>query len=160
MVRIIPHKISIRGGKVERGVEVNPSIETPKRFAAVFSDETSLFPWVKPPLEPGGLARIVDQSTGLETPYLIPAGHDLEVSFIMISINQEARCRCYIDGQLVVEDVFEPGHTEAYTVYGPRISNIDPNLVNNHTIDFTIKNLGDYYLYGSFGLFAKEIVVR
>jgi len=160
MVRIIPHKISIRGGKVERGVEINPSIETPKRFALVFSDETSLFPWVKPPLDPGATVSAIDQSTGLETPYTIPAGHDLVVSFVVISVNQEARCRCYIDGQLVVEDIFEPGHTEAYEIYGPRISNIDPNLVNNHTIHFTATNLGDYKLYGSLGVFAREIVVR
>jgi len=160
MVRVTPARISVRAGRTVRGVEINPSLQTPKRFAVVFSDVVSLFPFVKSPLDPGNTARTIDQSTGLETPYTVPAGYDLEVLFIMVSVNQECLCRCYIDGQLVAEDVFESGHSEAYTVYGPRISHIDPNLVTSHTIDFTITNIGDYKLYGSLCAFGIETKVK
>jgi len=115
-----------------------------KIFMLTGDTESSDFPWVIPPMEPGETRYLIDVETGLEMPFTIPVGYDFEVIKIWGSSSEPYIGREYVDGNLdsnlhvVPFDVYfeqEIGLT--------KISDFDPTLSTEHTYAISITHLGD-----------------
>lgn len=120
-----------------------------KIFGAVFSDIASIYAWVLPALAPGASAHLVNQETGVATPYSFPAGYTFGLLARIMALSQDCRWDIYMDGQLVVGGVLEGGipfDREEMLKFSSAL--IDPTAASPHTMDLVFINLGTANLYG------------
>ncbi|MBA7500730.1 hypothetical protein ES704_03490 [subsurface metagenome] len=120
-----------------------------KIFGALFSDIASLYPWVLPALTSGASAHLVDQETGLATPYTFGAGYTFSLLARVIALSQDYRWDIYMDSQLVVGGALEGGipfDREEMLKFSSAL--IDPTASSPHEIDMVFTNLGTANLYG------------
>lgn len=118
-------------------------------LATVFSDEASLFSFVKGVLASGNTAHLVDTATGSDTPYTIPAGYEFTAVMFWYSFDQPLEVRIYVDTQLYAKDYPEvPGTWYENDVVTFQVGLIDPTYASAHSFDLTMKNLGALDLKG------------
>jgi len=120
-----------------------------KMFGALFSSIASVYPWVVSMLAPGASAHLVDQETGLATPYSFPAGYALSLLSRWGDFSQDCRWDIYMDGQLVISGIVEGGipyDREDMLKFSSLL--IDPTAASAHSVDMVFTNMGSENLYG------------
>lgn len=114
------------------------------------SDTASAYGFVKSPIASGDSAHIVNMTTGVDTPYTIPAGYEFIWLMTLYSINQPTLVQILLDTYLYVEYYPLPDSTYYDNYVIPfRISMVDPTLASAHLFDVTLKNLGALDLKGT-----------
>jgi len=138
------YSTDVSRGAFHKAIEVVKYNEKKKEFGLCYDNKVSLFPWViTGSLAPNNEVHLIDMETGMPMPFTIPKGYDLEVIKYWGSSNQPIRGRLYIDG-IFISNL----HFVDYAVYFEqevglaKISDLDPTLSAEHTIDITIENTG------------------
>lgn len=116
-----------------------------KFFSLTFTDGiTSLFPHViSTPLASGETASLIDEETGIPMPFTVPAGYDFKVLKYWASTNEPYEGYLYFDGQLVSTlnfvdfDVYFEQEVALF-----KLSDLDPELASEHTVEIKVKNMG------------------
>lgn len=124
------------------GIKLKPR-QSLKMFSIVASDETSLFPHVKPVIPPGGESHLYDPTTGAVTPYTVPEGYGLEIIQFSSGANTNRRVRMYADGQLI-GDCFILAAYHPYwesNIVGMSTEMLDPAHASSHDIDWLFSNM-------------------
>jgi len=115
-----------------------------KTFIIVADTETSAYPWVISPVSPGSTVHFIDAETGIELPFTVPVGYDLEILKIWGCGSETVLAKEYVDGYLV-DNIhlvsFYPYFEQEINL--TRISDFDPTLSTEHTYDIRATNLGD-----------------
>lgn len=128
-----------------------------KIFGLVFSDAPSVFPWVKPPLVPGASERLVDQETGIPTPYTVEAGYTIAIISLRGGCSQDTLFEIFFDafpaGGVVVSAV-AGGATPLYQEDLLPFSTGRIDATISHDLDDVLTNLGTANLYGGFAKLA------
>jgi len=116
-------------------------------FGYVPTDEVAhpyAIPWVQPVLGAGLSHRLYDVSTGLISPYAVPAGYSLSLIERHWCTSEDVEMWLYLDGLLIAC----PGLTSAgqqvslNPVYGYSTLVFDPTATSAHTIDLVVRNRG------------------
>lgn len=121
-----------------------------KLFQVAFCDDTSAYPWFRPPLAPGESTHLIDGENGLPTPYTVPAGYDLWVMKHWFNSNESVKLQVFFDGNPL--GVMFPGDLNTYIeqeVALFKVSWFDPTLSNEHTVDAVVINEGESYAHGT-----------
>jgi len=136
-------------GKIFKRIALKPN-ESLKGFMKVFSTTPSPYPFVVSPLAPGESAYLRDMETGLDMPYTIHAGYELEVLMLWVSTDQETRNFMEFDGFLSSE-YYLPSKQIYYEseVFEFTSKNVDPTFSLPHTIAFGLTNLGEADMHGT-----------
>lgn len=121
-----------------------------KTFSIVFSDVESLFPWVNSPLAIGSTAHLIDNSTNLPMPYVVPGGYELKIIRLWSSIDQPVLAELYVNTQMAsnllsqVGGVYFEQEIEEFTT-----KDLDPTFTTAALMDFVGQNAGYDYAYGT-----------
>lgn len=130
--------------------------ETLKVFGLVYTDEASPYSWVTSPLAAGGTAHLIDNETGLASPFTVPKGYILSILEASHSSDEDVEVWGYVDGFLYMGMGIV---SEGQSIYENRVIGfttvvLDPTGATSHTIDVTVKNLGTESLKGGFSIIA------
>ena len=132
--------------------------ETEKLFVAVWTDRSSLFSWVKPPMAPGEEQTLIDASTGIADVYVVPAGYELKIDRLWASVNQPSYAYNYLDGILVSNIYLAAGGVYFEQEIGEATTKLlDPTFSSSHLFEIKATNAGDEHLYGTAEILCRLI---
>lgn len=145
----------VSSGRARAGIALkfNQSLIT---LALLCTDEVAhpyAIPWVKDLIAVGDSSRLYNVSTGVVTPYTLPAGYTLSMVQQGFGANEDLEVLLYYDALLVIM----PGTTFAGGAYlyanmvmPLNTATLDPTGASSHLIDIVVKNKGEGSLRGAF----------
>ncbi len=141
---------NILRAKTFKRIELLPN-EALKLFLKVFTTAISPpFPFIVPPLAAGATAVLLDMETGLDMPYIVPIGYELELLMLWISTDQEVRSLMDFAGFLSSE-FYAPAREVYYESEIAEFSTkyFDPTYTLPYPITFSGVNLGAAAMRGT-----------
>lgn len=113
--------------------------------------------WVKDLIAIGGSAHLIDISTGLATPYTLPAGYTLSMFQKSYGANQDFDILVYYDGLLVLYPATNLAsglefYANPVVLYST--ATLDPTGASSHQVDCVVVNRGGDVLRGGFSFVA------
>jgi len=109
--------------------------------------------WVKDRIDADGSSHLYNVSTGVVTPYTLPAGYTLNLVQRGFGANEDFEVLLYYDSLLVVmpsATFVAGGYVYANMVVPYNTSALDPTAGDSHLIDIVVKNKGRGSLRGGF----------
>lgn len=134
-------------------------------FLSLTLTDQVLFPYpnpiARPPLASGASIHFIDGSTGVSTPYVVPAGYTLTLVQWEWTNNEDFEMWYYVDGILWgCPGMSPPGDNQGFNMLMLlSTSFIDPEALSPHTFDIVLINNGAGDLEGTFDfLFIMEAI--
>lgn len=129
--------------------------ESQKTFILSLQDgeEDTMYPFVRPALEPGETASVIDASTGLAAPFTVPEGYIMNVKYYSISLSGLSCFKQYLDEQFVQQAYYHD--LDIYfeqEIYAIGTELIDPTGTTSHTWRLSVTNVGNSILAGIIGV--------
>lgn len=142
-------------GRTRPGLTLKAN-ETLKAFGLSLTAELSPMPHVKAPLAPGGTSHLVDSETGLDMPYLCPAGYTFILTTMGHSMSQDFMVKVYIDTFFVCHLGTKAGGVMDYLAEVKAVSTslYDPTAALPHLVDGVVVNNGGDDMEGTLSAFA------
>lgn len=157
-------QVDLVGNQTRPGVMLNPT-EQLQFFTLVMTDKVSPptpVPWVISPLASGGSAHLVNNNTGVATPYTVPKGYALTFIEKRAYLSQPVEAWFYFDSLLVGCAGLNSGNIEEHesAIVADSTLDVDPTASSSHTVDIIIYNNGSSTMKGQFEVAAILKAIR
>lgn len=107
-------------------------------------------PWVKPALAAGASAHIIDALTGMDLPFLLPAGYAATLIEVTWNFDQDSEQQLFLDGLLIAIPGYtgggSPQHVSRIEGYSTLL--VDPTASLPHLLDYVVTNRGGAIMSG------------
>ncbi len=139
-------------GQIRPGIVLKYN-QTLKIGGITFSNIPSPFiSWVTTPLASGDTSHLIDWDTGLDTPFVVPAGYLFTIFQTSMSMNQDFNARIYYDTLYMGNWPTSGGGIPFWKSDIAKISTeiFDPTALSAHLVDIILENLGGDDMQGSY----------